>query len=179
MAAQIAKLGKLGEDLVAHWLKTQGWIVLERGWHCRWGELDIIARRPENSPTQARRAIELSNLAFVEVKTRSRGNWDADGLLAITPQKQIKLYQAAQLFLVENPTLTELSCRFDVALVCCQRSPNTDARTSPAKLGRQVEVSSQRSPSFALPDSLKLGQSVSLAGYQLSLQTYLESAFTV
>ncbi|MGI0490135.1 YraN family protein, partial [Pantanalinema rosaneae CENA516] len=107
--------GMLGEALVAQWLQGRGWVVLYQRWHCRWGELDLVIaqREPESD--------RLLSIAFVEVKTRSSGNWDANGLLAITPQKQAKLWKAAQCFLAEHPQLAQLPCRFDVALVSCQR----------------------------------------------------------
>lgn len=108
--------GTLGENLVATWLEQQGWEILHRRWRCRWGELDIIALGHESQPSPDS-SFSSEILSFVEVKTRGRGNWDADGLLAITPQKQAKLIQAAQLFLSGHPELSEYPCRFDVALV--------------------------------------------------------------
>lgn len=98
-------IGTLGENFVAEWLRSQGAIVLAQQWTCRSGELDLVIKTND--------AI----VAFVEVKTRSRGNWDSDGLLAVTPQKQQKLLIAAQLFLLKHPHLAEFPCRFDVALV--------------------------------------------------------------
>lgn len=104
-------IGVLGEDFIAQWLQSSGWEVLHRRWRCRWGEIDIIARN-------------LDTLAFVEVKTRSAGSWDAGGLLAITPQKQAKLWKTAQSFLATYQTFADYPCRFDVALVQCEkRSP--------------------------------------------------------
>lgn len=139
--------GTSGEELVAQWLQQQGWLILQRQWRCRWGELDLVAAQVES---------EISSpiaLAFVEVKTRSRGNWDQDGALAVTLQKQAKLWQAAELFLAEQPTLAELPCRFDVALVrCCPTSR------------QQTELQDR---------------TIVLNGYQLTLQSYLVDAFTL
>ena len=160
--------GALGEELVARWLQHQGWVIVQRRWRCRWGELDLVARQfPAHASTR------LTSLVFVEVKTRSRGNWDADGLLAITSQKQTKLWKTAQLFLAGQPTLAELPCRFDVALVGCQRSPQT------------------RSISSNQPDTLKQpvtpvdNQPCTAAtqlvanGYRLVLHDYIQAAFTL
>jgi putative endonuclease len=139
-------LGQQGEQFVAQWLQQQGWSILARGWSSRWGELDVVAFRSESS-----------TLAFVEIKTRSSGNWDADGLLAITLSKQLKLWKTAQLFLGQHPHLAEHPCRFDVALVGAARS-----RTS--------------SESNPVPP-ITLGQPIEWNGYRLTLRTYLESAF--
>ena len=74
-------VGKLGEALVAHWLRGQGWSILAQGWHCRWGELDIVAQcRLEEGTAVGLQPSRLPTIAFVEVKTRSRGNWDGDGV---------------------------------------------------------------------------------------------------
>lgn len=187
-------IGELGEQLVAKWLQTQGWVILHHRWRCRWGEIDLIARQEErgrvgdgkqgregeweNSTNlgtnrQLHQALSPSPIVtFVEVKTRSRGNWDADGLLAITPQKQAKLWQTAELFLAERPDLENLPCRFDVALVNCQpvsqRSRRNDTGSSP--LAGAMSQAIQLLP-------VQLGQPVLVAGYQLILQDYIQSAF--
>jgi putative endonuclease len=98
------EVGDRGEILVAQLLQDNGWRILETQWRCRWGELDLIA-------------CDRNWLLFVEVKTRSDRNWDADGSLAITPKKQVKLVKAASIFLSQHPRLSTLACRFDVALV--------------------------------------------------------------
>lgn len=113
MAKQIStrQAGNAGENLVAELLKENGWQVLATQWHCRWGELDIVAR-------------DRTWLIFVEVKTRGDRNWDEGGLLAISSQKQRKLYLAASEFLKRHPQLAHLDCRFDIALV--QRIETSD-----------------------------------------------------
>jgi putative endonuclease len=141
-------LGQQGESLVAKWLEQQHWSILARGWTSRWGELDVVALRREGRD---------SWLAFVEVKTRSQGNWDEDGLFAITRSKQTKLWKTAQLFLAKHPHLAEVNCRFDVALVNVRRSPSKTQSAAAAKI--------------------LLGQPVVIDGDELILHTYLESAF--
>jgi putative endonuclease len=96
--------GKQGEEVVAQWLVARGGRILHQRWRWKRGEIDLIA-------------IESDTLLFIEVKTRNRSNWDADGLLAITPQKQARIVCTAQLFLLKYPHLAEQPCRFDVAIV--------------------------------------------------------------
>ncbi len=140
-------MGHLAEDLVADWLRQQGWEILAQRWHCRMGELDLVARQGDC-------------LAFVEVKARSRGNWDGDGLLAITAAKREKLLLAAQFYLADFPELAELACRFDVALVS-SRVCNRDC------------------PELSRGETRPIGfsQPVQLGAYQLTLQQYLPGAF--
>ena len=183
-------VGELGEQLVAGWLKTQNWVILHHRWRCRWGEIDLIAQQQERGQVgegeqgrrrkgenflpnvEANRQLHSSLVAFVEVKTRSRGNWDVDGLLAITPTKQAKLQRAAQLFLAEHPYLASLPCRFDVALVNCQRLSQR-SRCGNSSLSPSAETISQATQ---LP-SIELGQPIVVAGYRLILQDYIQSAF--
>lgn len=104
-------IANLGEDFVSQWLQSTGWIILQRQFSCRWGEIDIIAQHTENGETV---------LAFVEVKTRSLGSWDDGGRGAITLKKQAKIERTARLFLAQYPEKSDYSCRFDVAIVSYQ-----------------------------------------------------------
>lgn len=144
-----ADAGVLGEEFVAKCLKQQGWVILERRWHCRWGELDLVVGQPQRSGER------LGLIAFVEVKTRGDRNWDENGKLAITSQKQRKLWKTAQLFLLAHPDLADLPCRFDVALVTCE------------KLAGSVDLSNVDGVTRMI-----------LRGHRLTLLEYLGGAFT-
>jgi putative endonuclease len=50
--------GKLGEKATCLFLSKKGYKIIERNWHCRLGEIDIVA-------------YQGSTLIFVEVKMRS------------------------------------------------------------------------------------------------------------
>ena len=51
------QLGKIGENLASEYLEKQGYLILERNFACRQGEIDIIAK-------------DEKEFVFVEVKTR-------------------------------------------------------------------------------------------------------------
>ncbi len=106
-------IGELGEQFVAQWLESQGYHILHSRFSCRWGEIDLIAQHPSSN-----------TIAFVEVKTRSQYNWDANGLQAISETKQQKIYQTAQSFIAKYPNLAESYFRFDVASVTYQNNKN-------------------------------------------------------
>ena len=145
------KVGTLGENFVALWLEAQGHQLLHRGWHCRWGEIDLIAQE-----------IATETIAFVEVKTRSNHSWDEFGLMAITPHKQQKLIKTASLFLAQQYHLAEFICRFDVALVSYEKSKN--------KLNKHLFDS----------QTIQIGQPfIWDEQYKFTLKDYLKSAFTL
>lgn len=149
-----AEVGLLAEELVAQWLIQANGDILQRRWHCRWGELDLIVSMPDSKEAM---------LLFVEVKARRRGNWDEDGLLAITSRKQTKLAQTAQMFLAEQPQWANCSCRFDVALVRCQTLLNT-SDIHEAMAAWESEI-------------VEVNRSIELGGYRLSLQQYIPGVF--
>ncbi|MFP4133407.1 MAG: YraN family protein [Halothece sp.] len=138
------QLGKLGEDLTAQWLKNQGCEILASRWRCRWGELDLVAYDPSTR-----------DLSFVEVKTRQKRNWDENGLLAITPQKQQKLYRAAETFLAHSPQFSTLACRFDLVLI-------------------KAEKDNSNHNNLEALSSIEINRPVNYQGYRLILATYLK-----
>lgn len=95
------QVGQLGEDLVCKQLINEGFTLVERNFRKRFGEIDIIARKKDL-------------LVFVEVKTRQSNTWDLACI--ITPSKQKKMIQVAQLYIATHNIIDKI-CRFDVAFL--------------------------------------------------------------
>ena len=93
--------GTWGEAEVANYLRRRGYTLLAHGFHCRFGEIDLIARKD-------------GVLCFVEVKTRTNLSCGLPREY-VTPQKQQRLRKTAAWYLM----VKDLDCpaRFDVAEV--------------------------------------------------------------
>ena len=95
-------LGESGEDLACAALERRGYVILERRYRTRSGEIDIIAR-------------DRHVLVFVEVKTR-RGGRLVTPADAVTVWKRRKLALMAADYLARRRPATS-QCRFDVVAV--------------------------------------------------------------
>ena len=93
--------GTWGEAQVANYLRKKGYRLLANQWHCRFGEIDLIAEKK-------------GALCFVEVKLRSSTEYGLPREF-VDRRKQEKLRSAAALYISQK----ELDCpvRFDVAEV--------------------------------------------------------------
>ena len=70
--------GSWAEQQALQQLEAQGWRLLDRNWHCRWGELDLVLERQQQ-------------LLVVEVKGRRSGCRDRHGLDAFHPAKRRRI----------------------------------------------------------------------------------------
>jgi putative endonuclease len=97
-------VGNRGEEIAANYLTARGYRILERNFRCKGGEVDIIARDPDDR-----------SLIFIEVKTR-RGLTYGVPQLAVTPFKQRQISKAALTWLSKN-RLHDSNARFDVIAI--------------------------------------------------------------
>ena len=77
--------GRWGEDLAARHLQDAGLILLDRNWHCREGELDLVLS-------------EGSRVVFCEVKTRSSTEYGSPAE-SVTQEKIDRVHRAAMRWL--------------------------------------------------------------------------------
>ncbi len=94
--------GKKGESAACLYLVSRGYSILQRNFSCRFGEVDIIARRNRF-------------LVFCEVKTRSPGAL-VGAAESVTPAKRRRVTLAAESYLAACDT-TGLQPRFDIIAV--------------------------------------------------------------
>nr|WP_273399522.1 YraN family protein [Bifidobacterium indicum] len=125
------ELGRLGEEYASLWLQNQGWRIVTRNWHCRYGELDIIALDP--SP----------NLVFIEVKTR-RSTTYGPPCEAVGPAKQQRCRRAAVQWLIghdQDPLIRHRGTRFDVVtLTIGDQTLNSGISTSPGAADSDMRI---------------------------------------
>lgn len=95
-------VGRIGEDLACRHLKKQGYIILDRNFRTRQGEIDIIAEQGDT-------------VTFVEVKAR-QGRACGHPLEAVTPAKCRQISKVALQYIAENG-LENRAARFDVVAV--------------------------------------------------------------
>lgn len=101
----IGSTGGTGERLTAEFLRKNGFSIIKRNYHCRYGEIDIIAENKEY-------------IIFTEVKTR-REDCLVSPAEAVDFRKQQRIILTAEDFLSKYETA--LQPRFDVAEVTVYR----------------------------------------------------------
>ena len=107
MSVTSKELGKKGEELAVEFLESKGYEIIERNYRFSRGEIDVIAKDPNDGCT-----------VFVEVKTRQNLNFGPPEL-AITKSKMKQLRKMAELYLYDK-SIAELDCRFDVIAILFQ-----------------------------------------------------------
>lgn len=93
--------GKKAEDLAAAFLETKGFVLVERNFGCKVGEIDLVMR-------------DGDEVVFVEV--RARASKDFGGAAAsVDAAKRRKVVRAARVWILARGW--EGPCRFDVVAV--------------------------------------------------------------
>ena len=90
--------GAWGEALAAEFLRKKRYKLVATGYHCRFGEIDLIVQNKRF-------------LVFVEVKLRKSDQF-AKAYEYVDTRKQNRIRTTASVYLSEHPT--ELQPRFDI-----------------------------------------------------------------
>lgn len=93
------KVGSDYENIACDYLRDNGYLILENNYHCRFGEIDIIAMKD---------AI----IIFVEVKYRKNSSM-VHALESVGYAKQVVISKCAKYYLMVKRKLDQ-GCQFDV-----------------------------------------------------------------
>lgn len=103
------ELGAWGEEKAVRFLKQQGYAVVARNFHSRFGEIDLIAEKGDY-------------LVFVEVRLRKSTHFGRPEE-TVDYRKQQKLRMTAEYFLQQWPT--EKQPRFDIVALYAKDGMDT------------------------------------------------------
>jgi putative endonuclease len=103
-------VGRAGENAAAELLEQLGYILLERNWRCRIGEIDLIA-------------LDGKTLVFVEVRSRTNPTRYGTAIEAVTPRKCRQVREVATVYLKQRGGAPQ-PLRFDVVAVTFLRDGN-------------------------------------------------------
>jgi putative endonuclease len=96
--------GKLGEKLAEEFLNKNGYRIIERNFHTRFGELDLIATKN-------------GKLIFIEVKLKIGDDFGTPEEM-ITPTKLRQVTKTAESFLLMKPEIRKVYDSYQVDAVC-------------------------------------------------------------
>jgi uncharacterized protein (TIGR00252 family) len=99
--AEHIQTGIWGEELAAAYLREKGYVIIERDWHSKHRDIDIIAQ-------------DGDTIVFVEVKTRSNRDF-GDPLQAVDFDKRHHLRLAINHYI--NYRRLDIPWRFDVITI--------------------------------------------------------------
>ena len=101
--------GAWGEALAAEYLRKKHYKIVAVGYHCRFGEIDLIVQ-------------DRKYLGFVEVKLRKSSDF-ARAMEYVDRNKQDKIRITASIYLSQNPT--KLQPRFDIVEIYAPEGTET------------------------------------------------------
>ena len=104
--------GRLAEELACEYLTQQGLTFINKNYHCRYGEIDLIMQQEKT-------------IVFVEVRYRKANNL-VDSASSIDQYKQQKLYRSAEHYLQQNKIHQTIPARFDVVAITQSRNSDAD-----------------------------------------------------
>lgn len=107
--ARNAAVGASGERIAAHLLERDGGTIIARNWHCRGGELDLVALDSDGT------------LVCVEVRVRT-GAAHGSAADSVVGPKAKRVLIAVAAFLDAHPAYADHLVRIDVVAITLDRA---------------------------------------------------------
>lgn len=95
--------------MASDYLTKKGYRILERNWHTRFGEIDLVAARsPSSGPAK---------LVFVEVKLKIGEDFGTPEEM-IDKGKMLQVEKIANFYVLENPKIAQKYPLFEIDAIC-------------------------------------------------------------
>jgi putative endonuclease len=101
------KAGDAGEEFASGRLQRSGYAILDRNWHCRWGEIDIVA-------------LDGDQLVFVEVRVRTGERYSL-AEETVGPAKLNRILSSAMRYVETHPEHDDRIWRVDLIAITLTR----------------------------------------------------------
>ncbi len=95
--------GRLAEATAERYLADKGFILIQRNFRTKTGEIDLIMQ-------------DENTLVFIEVRYR-KTDYFGGGLASVDRRKQIKLTRTAECYLAWHKKYAKMATRFDVVSI--------------------------------------------------------------
>jgi len=96
------------EELALHFLLRKGLQEIQRNFHTKFGEIDLIMK-------------EKNTIVFVEVRFRKTDTYGS-AAESVTPRKQNRIIKSAKIYLSKQH-LSDIESRFDVIAISPSKNP--------------------------------------------------------
>ncbi len=106
MRRQHLALGQRGEKIALGYLRERGFQIIATNWHCREGEIDIVAEHE-------------GIVRFIEVRTRSAETTET-AFESVQPRKRARLIAAAEHYVADHRLENSAWC-IDVLAIAIRR----------------------------------------------------------
>jgi putative endonuclease len=101
-------IGDIGEEIAKGYLEKNNYMIIERNFRCKLGEVDMIAK-------------DEKYFCFIEVKTR-HGTYYGTPAEAVNHIKQHKIIMCAQFYILKMQLFEKFNYRFDVVEIVLNKS---------------------------------------------------------
>lgn len=99
------RFGTVNEQIACLWLEMQGYVVLNRSFRCRFGEIDAVLRSPQGC------------IVFLEVKALRNQTVDFSPLQSIHIRKQKQIRNIARYWIMQSAQSEDTEYRFDALAI--------------------------------------------------------------
>ena len=110
------KIGELGEDIACKFLMKHGFVILERNYTKKWGEIDIIAKKEGKRYFIEVKAMSVSSLDFVLDGKMEDGSSISRPEDNMHPWKLKRLRRVVETYLISK-RLGSIEWQFDLLVV--------------------------------------------------------------